>query len=132
MCHNVRNTTELDFKFEQRVFTDSLPTTSPRGPLCGALCEAEIRVGGWIVRSVGRLTERPRVKGLHAGNQGINDVIVTRCPELSESKIFICHCSSYHILSLEHWTFSVAYTEKGQSLGMREELSQTHWGHWSF
>lgn len=41
------------------------------------------------------------MKGFHAGYQGINDVIVTRHSVLSESKIFVGHCSSYCILSLE-------------------------------
>lgn len=62
-------------------------------------------MGGWTLRSVGALGE-----GLPSGNPGINDVIVTRCPEFSESKIFVGYCCSYHVLSLEYWAFSVAYT----------------------
>lgn len=71
------------------------------------LWEAETRVGGWILRSTRRPTERPRMKGFIAGNQGINNAIVTRCPELSKN-IFVGYCCFYHIWSLERWALSVS------------------------
>lgn len=70
------------------------------------LWEAETRVGGWILRSMRRPTERPQMKGFIAAKQGINDAFVTRCPELREPKIFVGHCCSYHIWSLELWALS--------------------------
>lgn len=78
-----------------------------------SLWEPEARVGGWILRSAGRLAERPWMKGFRAGSQGINDAIVTGCPELSESKSVVGHCCSYHIQTLEHWVLS-AHTYGGK------------------